>query len=179
MVLESNDQDTGFFPKPSPFTHFYLDFHISLTFSLLLTADFSKVQTIINSNLKPLFRQSATSTYTSTHPLHCRHPRPRAQFSKSKPGPRGISKDHGGGRRPEFWALDLPRPGRRLGKLGPGLGVSVGWQSAPKRKNKLPSLISQKKKKLSSASAAPTGSGFRQSFPPIFARKRQCNDYRR
>ena len=69
FILEPNDktpdfsQSPGHLPqKPSPFTHFYLNFHISLTFSLLLAAHFSEVRTIINSNLKPLFRQSATST---------------------------------------------------------------------------------------------------------------------
>ena len=53
-------QDTGFFPKPSPFTHFYLNFHTSL---LLAAAYLSQIPTlIIHSNFKPLFRQSPTST---------------------------------------------------------------------------------------------------------------------
>ena len=47
FILEPNDktpdfsQSPGHLPqKPSPFTHFYLNFHISLTFSLLLAADY-------------------------------------------------------------------------------------------------------------------------------------------
>ena len=42
------------------------------------------------------------------------------------------------------------------------------------------SFLQTSEKKSTSASATPTGSGFRQSFPPHFRKpKRQCNDYRR
>jgi len=49
FILEPNDktpdfsQSPGHLPqKPSPFTHFYLNFHLSLTFSLLLAAHFAE-----------------------------------------------------------------------------------------------------------------------------------------
>ena len=120
------------------------------------------------------FSSISDHTYTST-PLQTptRHPRPRAQFPKSKPRPVGITE--GPGWRPQAVGL-----GRRSAdswaetwEIGPW-GVGVGLARA---KAKTPDLFS--KKKTTRASPPPRFRVSDSHFHRIFARKRQCNDYRR
>ena len=101
-------------------------------------------------------------------PLTADTPGPGPNFQSQSPGHEAF-----GGPRAEAAGrkrgLRLPRPGRRLGKLGPGLGVSA---YAPKTEKIKYFSSFVRKKKSSSASAAPTGSGFRQSCPPSFQQEK-------
>ena len=96
-----------------------------------------------------------------------RHPRPRAQFSKSKPGQeafRGLRAEAAGRKR----GLCLPTPGgtQKIGPWGGGVGLR-----AKNQKNQVFSFI-QHRKKIEQRFRRPHGIGFPTVMSTIFSTRK-------